>query len=70
VSSIETRFNAGAFCAARGISLNESDIKTHKTELQNLMKFAKDSAPDMVGGRFDRLIKSDNEVCYPFAVPI
>ncbi len=66
VSSIETRFNAGAFCAARGISLNEEDIETHKEELQTLMKFAKDSASDMVGGRFDRLIKSDNEVCWQY----
>jgi len=30
------------------------------------MKFAKDSASDMVGGRFDRLIKSDNEVCWQY----
>jgi len=66
VSSIDTRFNAGAFCAARGISLNEEDIDAHKEELQSLMKFAKDSAPDMVGGRFDRLIKSDNEVCWQY----
>ena len=66
VSSIETRFNAGAFCAARGISLNEEDIDAHKAQLQSLMKFARDTAPDMVGGRFDRLIKSDNEVCWQY----
>jgi len=66
VSSIATRFNAGAFCAARGISLNEDDIETHKGELQSLMALAKDTAPDMVGGRFDRLIKSKNEVCWQY----
>ena len=66
VSSINTRFNAGAFCAARGISLNEEDIDANKAELQSLMKFAKDTAPDMVGGRFDRLIKSNEEVCWQY----
>ena len=67
VSSIETRFNAGVFCAARGISLSEKDIDAHKPELQDLMKLAKDTAPDMVGGRFDRLIKSTNEVCWQYS---
>jgi len=66
VSSIDTRFNAGAFCAARGISLNENDIEAHKDQLQSLMKFTKDSAGDFVGGRFDRLIKTDNEVCWQY----
>lgn len=63
-SSIATRFNAGAFCAARGLSLSVSDLEAHKSELQTLMRFAKDTAPDMVGGRFDRLIKTGNEVCW------
>jgi len=66
VSSIKTRFNAGAFCAARGISLNETDIDAHNAELQQLMAFAKDTAPDMVGGRFDRLIKNGNQVCWQY----
>lgn len=66
VSSLATRFNAGAFCAARGISLNEADIDAHKEELRSLMKFAKETAPNMVGGRFDRLIKSENEVCWQY----
>ncbi len=66
VSSIDTRFNAGAFCAARGISLNEEDIEHHKEQLQSLMKFSRESADDFVGGRFDRLIKSDNEVCWQY----
>jgi alpha-galactosidase len=66
ISSIQTRFNAGVFCAARGISLNEEDIETHKEELQALMTFAKQSAADMVGGRFDRLMKSDNQICWQY----
>ena len=65
-SSISTRFNAGAFCAARGISLNETDLDTHMEELQDLMAFARSTAPDMVGGRFDRLVKSENEVCWQY----
>ncbi len=66
VSSVATRFNAGAFCAARGISLNETDIDAHKQELVDLMSFAKKTAPDMVGGRFDRLVKTENEVCWQY----
>lgn len=65
-SSIDTRFNAGAFCAARGISLNETDIEENKNELRSFMQFAKNSAADMVGGRFDRLIKTDTEVCWQY----
>lgn len=66
VTSIETRFMAGVFCAARGVSLNEADIDAHKEELQKLMAFAKQSASDMVGGRFDRIIKNENEVCWQY----
>lgn len=65
-SAIETRFNAGLFCAARGVSLNEEDLQTHKNTLMDLMALAKGTAPDMVGGRFDRLIKTDNEVCWQY----
>ncbi len=66
VSSIQTRFMAGVFCAARGMSLNEQDLADNHDELKGLMEFAGRTAPDMVGGRFDRLIKSDNEVCWQY----
>lgn len=66
VSSIRTRFMAGVFCAARGISLNEADIDAHKPELQALMAFAKSSAANMVGGRFERIFKKDNAVCWQY----
>ena len=66
VSSIQTRFLAGVFSAARGISLNEADIAAHRSELQHWMQFAKETAPDMIGGRFDRLINKDNEVCWQY----
>ena len=66
VSSVKTRFLAGVFCAARGMSLDESDIAEHRDELRAHMAFAKDSAEDMVGGHFARLIKNKNEVCWQF----
>lgn len=66
-SSIQTRFMAGVFCSARGISLSESDLANNHDELQKLMAFAKDTAGDMVGGRFDRLIKNGNEVCWQYS---
>ena len=46
------------------MNINEKDIEAHKSELQSLMKFAKETGPDMLGGRFDRLKKSGNEVCW------
>ena len=66
ISSIQTRFMAGVFCAARGISLNEADLEANHEELKSLMSFARSTAGDMVGGRFDRLIKNGNEVCWQY----
>jgi len=66
VSSLQTRFMAGIFCAARGVSLNEATIDAHKDELKNLMALAKETSADMVGGRFDRLVKTKNEVCWQY----
>ena len=65
-SSIKTRFMAGVFCAARGVSLSEADIDAHKDEIIELMSLAKKTSGDMVGGRFDRLIKNENEVCWQY----
>lgn len=66
VSSIKTRFLAGVFCSARGVSLSEADISVHLEELCTHFRFTKDTAQDMIGGRFDRLIKNKNEVCWQF----
>jgi len=66
VSSVQTRFLAGVFCAARGISLSEAEIEADKSELQHFMALAKSTRFDMVGGRFDRLIKNDNETCWQY----
>ena len=66
VSSIQTRFMAGVFCAARGVSLSEAEIEAHKDEIIHFMKLAKATNTDMVGGRFDRLVKNENEVCWQY----
>jgi alpha-galactosidase len=68
-TSIQTRFLAGVFCAARGTSLSEADIEIHKKELQHFMALAKESASDMVGGRFDRILNNGNEVCWQYTSP-
>jgi alpha-galactosidase len=65
-SSLPIRFLAGAFCAARGVSLNEADITAHQSELADWMAFAQQTKSDMVGGRFDRVKKTDNEVAWQY----
>lgn len=66
VSSLRTRFLAGVFCAARGVSLGEDDIAAHQDEITNLMHFAQETKADMVGGRFDRVKKTVNEVAWQY----
>lgn len=66
VSSLQTRFLAGFFCAARGVSLNESDMAAHKDELCKYTDMARHSAKDMIGGRFNRLLNNGNEMCWQF----
>jgi len=65
-SSVQTRFLAGVFTAARGVSLSEAEIDAHKDDITHFMKLAKDTASDMVGGRFDRLKRNDNEVAWQY----
>ncbi|GHA89518.1 alpha-galactosidase [Algimonas arctica] len=67
VSSVRTRFLAGAFCAARGVSLGQADIAAHQRELSDWMRFAQDTKADMVGGRFDRVKKTENEVAWQYS---
>ncbi len=66
VTSVKTRFMAGVFCAARGVSLSEADIETHKDEVKDYMAFAKATADDMIGGTFDRVKKTANEVAWQY----
>jgi alpha-galactosidase len=67
VSSVQTRFLAGAFCAARGVSLSEADIEINKAEIMAHMKFAKATAADMVGGRFERIQNTQNETIWQYS---
>lgn len=66
ITSVSSRFNAGAFCAAQGVSLNYSDIDKNKGELTDLVNFAKEHSSDMIGGNFYRLKKSDNVFCWQY----
>lgn len=66
ISSIKSRFIAGAFCAARGVSLNESAIDADNDDIKHFMSFAKETAADFVGGRFDRLTEKPNEICWQY----
>ena len=65
-TSLKTRFHAGAFCAAKGVSLSELEIEKEIAEIRTHMREAKIMAPDMLGGRFDRLMNSINEVCWQY----
>jgi alpha-galactosidase len=66
VSSIRTRFMAGAFCSARGVSLSEAEIEDNEADIIQYMKFAKDTAGDMIGGRFDRVKNTGNEIAWQY----
>ena len=69
LTSIQSRFMAGMFCVARGISLNERDLDENHSELKAFMDLVQKTAPDMVGGRFARLLNSKNEVCWQYTSP-
>ena len=66
VTSVQTRFLAGAFNAPRGLSLNEADLDANMAELQHWMGFAKTTAGDFIGGRFDRLMRTEHDVCWQY----
>ena len=66
VSSVKTRFHAGVFCAARGVSLSEAEIDTHASDIKAYMAFARQTAGDMLGGQFYRLRNSCNEVIWQY----
>lgn len=66
ISSVKTRFNAGIFCSARGVSLSETEIEAHQDEIIAHMKFAKATAADMIGGQFSRVKNTDNEIAWQY----
>ncbi|MEL6986288.1 MAG: alpha-galactosidase [Bacteroidota bacterium] len=66
VSSLKTRFLAGMLCAGRGFSLNEEDLLKYKDEIHTYSQLIKETEKDLLGGKFYRLIKSRNEVCFQY----
>ena len=60
--SLDTRADIGFFCAARGVSLSESDVDTDLNDLKEVISNYNNTAPDLVTGRFYRLKYTDNEV--------
>lgn len=66
VTSLDSRFLAGFFCGARGISLNEADIDANLEDLKTYIQKIKSTQQEMLGGRFDRLLKRDNRVSWQF----
>lgn len=64
ISSIKTRAEVGFFCAARGLSLNESDINKDQAELISFINLYKETADDLVNGKFYRVFHNNNEVCW------
>ena len=64
VTSVEARYNAGALCAAQGLSLSEADLDAHGPELAGRVAEMKARAPSLLSGRFDRLLTGGNEVCW------
>jgi alpha-galactosidase len=57
---------AGAFCSARGVSLSEAEIEAHESEIIEYMQFAKDTAQDMIGGTFNRVKNTGNEIAWQY----
>ena len=63
-ASLKLRTEVGFFCAARGLSLNPSDIDQDFEELTQAISLYKDTAEHLVNGRFRRLQNTANEVCW------
>ena len=62
--SLKTRAEVGFFCAARGLSLNIEDLDNQFDALKHYIQLYKDSADDLVNGRFYRLRYDTNEVVW------
>lgn len=64
VSSLKTRYAAGAFCAAQGLSLSAVDLDADFDALRQYISLANACAKDRMGGRFDRVLKTQNETAW------
>jgi len=66
MASLQLREEVGFFAAARGLSLNEADIDKDFEVLQQIVGRYKLGAKQLLGGRFYRLKKTDNEVIWQY----
>lgn len=67
VTSIESRYLAGVFCAARGFSLNITELEQDEIKSVKIYAdFTKQSAADMLGGSFYRLVRHKNYVIWQY----
>ena len=64
ITTIEMRRDVAFFAAARGLSLNESDLADNRTQISESIELFKATAQDMVEGSFHRLKNTANEVCW------
>ncbi|NHN35892.1 alpha-galactosidase [Pseudomaricurvus alcaniphilus] len=63
-SSLQARFDAAFFCAARGISLSEADLDRDADEIREGFAVLRESADDVVNGAFHRVFHRANETCW------
>ena len=68
VTSIESRYLAGVFCAARGFSLNIDELGPDEIKSVDMYAdFTKQTASDMLGGSFYRLVRHKNHVIWQYS---
>lgn len=66
MSSIKTRYLAGIFCPAKGISLSNSDIDADFEALKTHMDYAKETQLEFLGGRFTRIAHTQNKTIWQY----
>jgi len=62
--SVKTRAEVGFFCGARGLSLDVADIDADAKELKFYVELYKNTAEDLVNGKFYRVVYNKNEVVW------
>lgn len=67
VSSIQSRYLAGVFCASRGISLNVPQLEQGEIDtLKQYTAYTRATASEMLGGTFHRLLKDQQKVVWQY----
>lgn len=64
ITSFKLRRDVGFFASARGVSLNEEDLDSSRKEVEETIALYRETAQDMVDGRFHRIKNTNNEVCW------